>query len=510
MKRNDLLILALCAALFFVLVIPLGGAVVDDTYIHLQYARNLAETGELAFNRGDPTYGATSPLWVLLLACVYRAGGDLLLSCRILSWLFAVGSIALVYRLALAIAGRTAAPAVSALICACEAWFVRWSVVGMETSFAVFMVLLAITAAFSAARSPARSALFGLVLFLAVLSRPEVLALAALSIAACAFAPGPRRRRWLYLAVFVPLLAVWLFLIHRHTGSFFPLTAGAKQGRAVLSPIIFARALIPAKIMGATILLPWLVLIAGLAHAVFRERSLTSLFIGRGGARGEMRPGVLLVILWVFALPASYVIFDFQVLSRYLVPVIPCVIVLGAVSWEKLSAIVWRGAGARRAAMAVFVLLVAAQSVTVYEKVVVPPTRQFSRALETVVCGMGEWLRENTPPGTLVATPDIGAIGYVSRRRVLDLGGLVTPEINAMRRSIDVERIIEEGIYLQFKPAYLVDRSEMPARFSGKVIGGSRFIPVRGGRVPNLGIRKPAPVTYVLYRIEAASKGEGE
>ena len=75
-----------------------------------------------------------------------------------------------------------------------------------------------------------------------------------------------------------------------------------------------------------------------------------------------------------------------------------------------------------------------------------------------------------------------------------------------MRREIDVERIIEEGLYLRFGPDYLVDRDAFPERFSGLVIKGVFFEPVMKGEVPNLGIRKPEPVTYVLYRLERAEK----
>ena len=39
----------------------------DDYYIYLQYARNLNETGQFAFNPGHPSLGFTSSLWVMLL-----------------------------------------------------------------------------------------------------------------------------------------------------------------------------------------------------------------------------------------------------------------------------------------------------------------------------------------------------------------------------------------------------------------------------------------------------------
>ncbi|MCX5754340.1 MAG: hypothetical protein NTW97_12005 [Candidatus Krumholzibacteria bacterium] len=503
MQREDIRNVALGAVLFAMLLLPLRDAVVDDTFIHLQYARNLAAAGELSFNRGDPTYGATSPLWVGILALFARAGADLLVWCRVLSWLFAAASIVLIYRIAAVAGGRPWTPTAAALMLASEAWFVRWSAVGMETSFAVFMTLVVLALARSAARSAGRSALLGAALFLAALSRPEALLLVPLAAAAFLHAKGGARR-FAFLLVFAPLFAAWLFIIHRHTGSFFPLTAGAKQGAIDFSPLMLRRALIPARIMGATILLPWIALLAGLAAGALRRRSLGWYLSESGNLREE--PDVLLMLLWVFALPVAYVVLDFQVLSRYLVPIAPAVIVLGTTAWRKLIAEAVASARMRRAAIAILASLAILQSVVVYEVVVVPSTRAFSQALETMLGGMGRWLEKNTPADAVVASPDIGVIGYYSHRRVLDLGGLVTPEINRMRREIDVDRIIEEGLYLRFGPDYLVDRSAFPERFSGSVIQGVRFEPVMKGEVPNLGIRKPEPVIYVLYRLERAEE----
>src|SRR5207244_3200218 len=44
------------------------GFPMDDPYIHFQFARNLATGHGFAFNPGEPTPGATSPLWVVVLA----------------------------------------------------------------------------------------------------------------------------------------------------------------------------------------------------------------------------------------------------------------------------------------------------------------------------------------------------------------------------------------------------------------------------------------------------------
>jgi hypothetical protein len=42
---------------------------------------------------------------------------------------------------------------------------------------------------------------------------------------------------------------------------------------------------------------------------------------------------------------------------------------------------------------------------------------------------VAQWLNDNTPPDALIASHDIGAIGYFARRPILDLAGLISPEI---------------------------------------------------------------------------------
>ena len=47
----------------------------DDSWIHLHFARNLAEGAGFAYNPGVPVAGSTAPLWTLLLAGAFALAG---------------------------------------------------------------------------------------------------------------------------------------------------------------------------------------------------------------------------------------------------------------------------------------------------------------------------------------------------------------------------------------------------------------------------------------------------
>jgi hypothetical protein len=65
---------------------------------------------------------------------------------------------------------------------------------------------------------------------------------------------------------------------------------------------------------------------------------------------------------------------------------------------------------------------------------------------------MAHWVADNTPSNALVAAHDIGALGYFAQRDLLDLAGLVSPEVIPFIR--DETRLAE---FLQDRHAdYLV------------------------------------------------------
>lgn len=488
MNRKDLIIPAVSVLLYLLLTTPLIGSVIDDTYIHYQYARNLALDFQLAFNRSVPSYGATSPLWVFLLAIFFRAGLPLEPVSHFLGHFFAAGSIILVYFYLLRISGRREAAGAGALILAVEGWLLRWSSVGMESSFAVFMVMVVLFLSLNSMKSVLRSVIFGLSLAAASLARPEIILM--VPIALLYFVVIRRERfslRIAWLAAFAVLYGGWLLIARLHTGTFFPLTAGAKQGWSFLSISALRRIALPVRIIGATLLLPALF---SLIWLVFRRKSLKE--------KNRFSSPLFLPAAWALSLPAVYVIFDFNILSRYLLPISPAVIVLGVLALGELLEMIPRR---RKLVFRVMIAAAIAQNLVFYFLVVVPPTVAFSRGVREVLVPMGRWLADNTPEESVVATPDIGAVGFYSEREVLDLGGLVTPWINRMRDTLSVESIIKEGYFLREKCDYLIDRDYQALRLSGNIAAGMEYIPVMSDTVPNLGIRRQEPVVYTLYRL---------
>jgi hypothetical protein len=49
--------------------------------------------------------------------------------------------------------------------------------------------------------------------------------------------------------------------------------------------------------------------------------------------------------------------------------------------------------------------------------------------IQTEMVAIANWVAENIPPGDLIAAHDIGALGYFGGNTLLDLAGLVSPEV---------------------------------------------------------------------------------
>jgi hypothetical protein len=482
-------------------MLPLKYGFTDDGFIHIQYARNIVERGEYSFNPGEVSFGTTSPLWVMIQAALGRilgTGEVLVTSSRALSWIAGFAAVGVMIVLARSLGLALATSVCCALLLACHAWFVRWTALGMESSCAVLAMVASGIASVGAYDDRRRAYLLGFFMALGALVRPEAYLLFPVYLVGAALG-GRRTRRGCVIrtvVLYALLIGPWLAFAKLHIGSFLPNTAGAKSGGMVLDPLTFLRKLEPIlKIVGSTDGIVALLLVG----SVLLRRKSSPVFSHR----------CRLMTLWVLALPVAYVFFDVQVLSRYMLLTAPFMIALGLAGFEDwFSARALRVSPGRRTrpvALGAITAAAMAANVAFYFVVVLPPSVAFSYDLTHNLKGLAVYVKEHSDPGAVVAAADIGYLAFYSERRVLDLGGLVENETLALREAHTYEEIIDQGMYLGLprypRVDFFVDRELTSNRFDGKVLSGHRFESVLVTEVRNLGIRKPGPYFYTLYRL---------
>jgi len=455
-------------------------SIMDDTFIHLQYARHLREQGMLAFNAGEPSLGATSPLWLLLLAGL----GATEIAARLLSVACGAFSIWLFALQARRFCGSLAAAATIAW--AGNLWLLRHAPNGMESTCAVFLVLLAFELR---ARAPSRGrdAMLGLVLAAVCLVRPELALLPLLFFTADLVRPGrfTRLRLWLPLCL-LPCVA-WGLYAWSQVGHVVPDTVSAKSGG-------------PAALAWIAVLRRSLAMV-GIAHPVEGVAIVVALFVQLrrlrsravlGAFRHPLAPHVLLALLLVLA----YAVLDVQVQPRYLLPVLPAVTLLGCIAWRA----VW-GGGSRAAVSFVALCLVATFTASALR--VLPATRAYSQALRPALVSLVQEVEARSPGRASVATPDIGIVGYYGHVHVVDLGGLVDPRAQEIQNRLGYDEMLRSGAFLDLGPVdFVIDRDRERERFAGHVCRDRRWTPLRTTSISNLGLSRPGPFFYTLYALE--------
>lgn len=412
------------------------GFPLDDAWIHQVYARNLAQHGEWAFAPGQPSAGSTSPLWAALLALGYLAGLPHLL------WAYLVGTLVLAATGWLAaqwLAARLPAKAqlawVAALLLPLE-WHLVWAALsGMETL--AFGALALLCCSLSERRRDS-GLLVGLLIGIGIWLRPESLLLLVVPTGWVLLERrDPLRQLARTFAGSAPPIAAYLVFQRALSGQWWPNTFFAKQAeyaslRAIPLSIRFLTQLgVPGEWLGRPELAPGgplvgllLALLPGLAITVaerVRRRRWASLL--------PLGWCVLHLMSYAVRLPGTYQH------GRYALPTIPILLVMsveGLLSWLDLGE---RGRGrwvlsrAWPATLLVTGLAFLGLGASSYGREVA--------FIESEMVETARWLDQNTLTEAVIAAHDIGALGYFTQRPMLDLAGLVSPEVIPIIRDQD-------------------------------------------------------------------------
>jgi hypothetical protein len=438
-RRRDLLIafVALAGVSAYVLAAhALGGPgfPLDDSWIHQTYARNLAQTGLWAYVPGVPSAGSTSPFYTVLLAVGYA------LHVPFFAWTYGLGAAAL------AGAGLVGARAAERLypsvrhvglvtgLAIVAAWHLVWAAAsGMETVLFVALSLVVIDLAWAEIGAQAdgqarfgRGVAFGLSGAILIATRPEgVLLLGVIGLLMLIARPQPGWRVfaiWCAGALIGGLIGIapYALLNLSLSGSLLPNTFAAKQAEVAelrAQPFLMnlSNMIQPLTAGGQLLIVPGAIyeLIALARRLRVQRESLL-----------HMAPVVwaaALILVYAVRLPAYYQH------GRYVIPALAPFFVFGIGGTLRLvtprrSSLVSR-ALARSLAITALVLFVIFWA---YGAVI------FGRDVQMIQSDMvvaSKWLAANVPTDQLLAVHDIGAVGYFAPRPILDLAGLVSPEI---------------------------------------------------------------------------------
>jgi arabinofuranosyltransferase len=377
----------------------------DDAWIFAQFARNLANGFEFSYNPGEPVPGFSSALWVVLSAIAYKLTGQLVLPMKLMGILAGLGTIAVGLKIAQQWQ-TTDESEIAGWAVALSPLLVTAALSGMETSLWVFLVVLGFWwhVRFLAQPSP-QWLLEGFIWGMAALTRPESLVFFALS-ALHKFLE--HRQRSLLLLIGMGLLTVllvfpWVAFNLKHTSTPFPATYLAK---AEPSHIRFG-ALFTISV-GIVLFTFWLAM-NPIAFAAFVEA------VKRKCDEKDWQAVFLLAVPLVFA-TIRLVVHRFPPMSiyftRYFMPALVLALVFGLVwskRWRKLP--LW---------------IIGAIPGLIW---VANEHGWMVQNTTHMQVHIGKWLAQNTPPNAVIATNDIGAIAFFSKRRIVDTCGLVMPEI---------------------------------------------------------------------------------
>ncbi|MFH1484552.1 MAG: hypothetical protein ABIH46_00630, partial [Chloroflexota bacterium] len=395
-RRDGLLWLGL-GAWSLTLAIRLRDYWFDDPAITYRYAQNIASGAGFIYQRGEQVLGTTTPLYALLLSGLYFASNHLPQVSVAVSALAILGCGVLVFLLC----GRHYLGAVAGTMVVTDLFFVQS--VGMEVPLFGFLTLLGV--AFFEKGYLGRT---GLVAGLATLTRPDGVVLAGITglVALIRNKRFPFSLAGFYLLVLLP----WIVFATTYFGSPLPNTLAAKA--QTVSPTLLIAHL--ADIPGQYVAWNPLYMIVPVALAFSLRRSMN-----------------LVPWAWILAILLGYVVvapfLQFWYVSS-LVPMLGVLVGRGLVEMRDYTSLVL-GENKRFTGKVVSVFLVLLLAPIPlkagWDCLHLIRTPPHNITYENI----GVWLRANVPDDALVMAEDVGIIGYLSGKRMLDTFALVSPQM---------------------------------------------------------------------------------
>ncbi len=411
-----LAIASLIAVLYYLITSALIfriGFPLDDSWIHLTYARNLAEHREWAFRLGERSAGSTAPLWTILLSIGFLLNLGPYVWTYLLGWvvlmLLAVCAEKIARKLVVSYTSRIPWAGLFFIF----AWHLTWSAVsGMETLVHGLIILAVLGALITGSR---HYLTLGLLAGLSIWVRPDGMTLLGPILFVAFLSEKTWHLRgeafWKTLLGFGSLFFPYLLFNLALSDNPMPNTFYAKQAEFEYWPFQLLTDRIRDYLL-PILASPFIVLIP--AALIWLVKSIR--------ARNW---GVLASLIWFF----GYIGIYFARLpayqhGRYIIPALPVMYLWGIlgllelVSSPKLNrfiVIAWQ--------MIVVILTIA------FEFVGARQNAYDVFWIESEMVTTAKWIEQNIPSDARLAVHDIGALGYYVENPIVDMAGLISPEV---------------------------------------------------------------------------------
>jgi hypothetical protein len=470
------------------------GPTLDDTYIHLLFSWNIAHGRGFAFNPGQSLPGSTSPLWVMLLVpSAFWSKDFLVFASLVLSALSYVATGILTWLTARKLGLKKGTSLIAGLLVIANGRILWAGLSGMETDLFAALSLLAVIWYLGDLKRYRMGWLSGALFGLASVARPEGYLLfsgALCHYLVAGYAGGEKttlRGLWkfvpwtavvAYAVIVLPYMIFSMATIHHPLPSTF-LAKHIDWGQHRVTYLYYSALYFWLDNPAAAMFLVLAVARTGMLLARDKIKFLAS----ADGLVAGWALGYFTVSAIITPMPFHF--------CRYQIPLIPFFILMVVRAAQDI--IIWAGGLERKrlpttgkvSAAAVMALLLSGAVLghvgfkgggIFWRWQVITAT--CAKNIQEMHVNIAHWLERATPADAEVATYDIGAIGYYSERRIIDIVGLVTPEIVPQIRDKGITRQRSKAIvdFLESRRAdYLVI---FPRMFPGMVEDEKVFRPV--------------------------------
>jgi hypothetical protein len=471
------LVIILSSAAYFLVAQyqTLGGAyfLIDDAWIHLRFARNLADGYGFSFNPGHPIAGSTAPLWTMILAASYAVTGELILSAYFWGIVLFVITCFLVFRLVLLLTNHFPLAAASATVTALCPWLTWAALSGMEIMLSAALILTTLFLHVKYQDSNNWKSYLGVVAAgLTTLARPEtyVLFLAIVMHRVAWSLLSARADAKHTILVWLPMAGLVFTLIVlpygrfslATVGSFLPNTYSAKVGDLGLLGAIKAASMDAIKL--ALFTNPRLYL-ADFVYALATISLVLTVALPLG-MLGLLRKDACLfpIFLILFPLVVGMVIPTDRVSwpwYRHMLNLIPVFVIVSLVGSNSLlekglSRVPRWAVPVRRSLVGILIIVLGLFFVAEQPRVRASFVSH-GAAMKANHISMANWINQHLPPSAIIAASDIGVVGFYTQRFIIDTEGLITPEILGEHRRNSPTKDQEVYQYLaETQPDYLV------------------------------------------------------